>query len=595
MDAIHFCGLHSVALCQLVQVLRLVLVVEVYGKERHHVDLRTHALRGVVHKRLDVDGFRHLGLDKSGFFGVHVAAQLPNKLFLFCIVKLAIGFRGLDHGAQHQASGGFLILRGFDEGLRRLVEGRVQHLAETCVLLLRTLAHGPGKAAQGAACTGRTGKPAKHACKSATLRSASAELFKHTAQTARTCGTTGAAQKASEHFLHAGAGAVCAAERASRAGCTSAVCQTAKKAAQTTARCSAALPIHHGARAFGHCNADRHFGECFHQAHGKSPEIERSRNLCTIRLWLDGEFCACVDICRRWPLGRTMERKAAIDTFGAVALTLFALHLGFNQVVIKVTNGGFQPVFFAGLRSLGAACVVLVFLRLQGLQMGWTRASVFGGVLSGALFSIEFICLFIALDVTTVSRASIIFYSMPIWLALAAHFALPAEKLSGLRVLGLLLAMGGVVLAVADRGGAPSVLGDVLALVAAMGWAGIALTVRLTGLGAVPPAGQLLWQLVVSAPFLLLVAPLFGPLLREIEPVHLWGLGFQIVAVASLGFLAWFWLLSIYPASGVASFSFLSPVFAVLLGWLILGEEVRLSIWAALGLVALGIWLINRR
>ena len=290
-----------------------------------------------------------------------------------------------------------------------------------------------------------------------------------------------------------------------------------------------------------------------------------------------------------------MERKAAIDTFGAVALTLFALHLGFNQVVIKVTNGGFQPVFFAGLRSLGAACVVLLFLRLRGLQMGWTRASVFGGVLSGTLFAIEFICLFIALDVTTVSRASIIFYSMPIWLALAAHFALPAEKLSGLRVLGLLLAMGGVVLAVADRGGAPSVLGDVLALVAAMGWAGIALTVRLTGLGAVPPAGQLLWQLVVSAPILLLVAPLFGPLLREIEPVHLWGLGFQIVAVASLGFLAWFWLLSIYPASGVASFSFLSPVFAVLLGWLILGEEVRISIWAALGLVALGIWLINRR
>ena len=72
-------------------------------------------------------------------------------------------------------------------------------------------------------------------------------------------------------------------------------------------------------------------------------------------------------------------------------------------------------------------------------------------------------------------------------------------------------------------------------------------------------------------------------------------LGFQTVAVASLGFLAWFWLMTIYPAASVASFSFLSPVFSVLLGWLLLSENVAPSVWAALVLVAAGIYLINRR
>jgi drug/metabolite transporter (DMT)-like permease len=62
-----------------------------------------------------------------------------------------------------------------------------------------------------------------------------------------------------------------------------------------------------------------------------------------------------------------------------------------------------------------------------------------------------------------------------------------------------------------------------------------------------------------------------------------------------LGFLAWFWLLTVYPAASVASFSFLSPVFAVLLGWLILSEEITPSVWAALLLVATGIYLINRK
>jgi len=49
-----------------------------------------------------------------------------------------------------------------------------------------------------------------------------------------------------------------------------------------------------------------------------------------------------------------MEKKTQIDLFGAVALSSFALLLAFNQVVIKVTNGGLQPVFFAGVRSAGA-------------------------------------------------------------------------------------------------------------------------------------------------------------------------------------------------------------------------------------------------
>jgi drug/metabolite transporter (DMT)-like permease len=117
----------------------------------------------------------------------------------------------------------------------------------------------------------------------------------------------------------------------------------------------------------------------------------------------------------------------------------------------------------------------------------------------------------------------------------------------------------------------------------------------MTPLSQVPPAQQLMFQVMISAPILLLLAPFFGPMLREVEVIHVAGLLFQIIAVASLGFLVWFWLMSIYPASSVASFSFLSPVFSVILGWLLLSEDVALSVWGALVLVASGIYLINRK
>jgi drug/metabolite transporter (DMT)-like permease len=291
-----------------------------------------------------------------------------------------------------------------------------------------------------------------------------------------------------------------------------------------------------------------------------------------------------------------MERKSHMDMFGAVALIIFALNLAFNQVVIKVTAGGFNPVFAAGLRSVGAVIVLLIWMRMRGVSLSIPRAAWFGGALSGVFFALEFTILFTALDITTVSRVSVIFYTMPVWLAVIAHFLFPGEQLTRWKVAGLLLAVCGVALAMMDRGGGEvSWLGDLLALGSAFLWAAIVLCVRLTPLKDVPPAQQLIFQVAISAPIMLLLAPLFGPLIRDLAPIHYAAMAFQIICVASLGFLAWFWLLSIYPASSVASFSFLSPVFAVILGWLLLAEDVAPSVWVALVLVASGIFLINRK
>ncbi len=291
-----------------------------------------------------------------------------------------------------------------------------------------------------------------------------------------------------------------------------------------------------------------------------------------------------------------MERKDHMDLFGAVALIVFALHLGFNQVVVKVTAGGFNPVFSAGLRSAGAVVVLLIWMKLRGVSLHVPRRAWFGGIPSGLFFAFEFMCLFIALDMSTVSRVSVILYTMPVWLAILAHFLFPGEGLTRFKVLGLIMAVTGVAIALLDRDAAgASWTSDLLALAAALCWAGIVLCVRITPLSEVPPAQQLMFQVAISGPILLLIAPLFGPLIRQIEPVHIAGILFQIIAVASFGFLAWFWLMSIYPASSVASFSFLSPVFSVILGWLLLSEEVTASVWGALALVAAGIYLINRR
>ena len=86
----------------------------------------------------------------------------------------------------------------------------------------------------------------------------------------------------------------------------------------------------------------------------------------------------------------------------------------------------------------------------------------------------------------------------------------------------------------------------------------------------------------------------FGLSLRQPELVHILGLSFQIVAIVGFSFAFWFWLIKVYKASSVESFSFLSPVFSVVFGWVVLGEALNATVMLSLGLITIGLILVNR-
>ena len=292
------------------------------------------------------------------------------------------------------------------------------------------------------------------------------------------------------------------------------------------------------------------------------------------------------------------SRKDRMDAFGAVALVLQSASLGLNQVMIKLVNVALSPAFQAGLRSVCAVGLVYLVARLRGRRLGFSDGSFWPGMLAGLFFAAEFFLLFTALDYTTVSRASILFYTMPFWTAIFAHFLFPGERLTALKLLGLGLALGGVALAMSARGGdaetsSNQLLGDLACLLGATLWAGIALLARGSNLKNATPEMQLIYQLLVSAPVLMLIAFMIGDVMRE-PTFGLWLVfAAQVIFVVAIGFSVWFWLLSIYPTADVAVFAFLAPVFGVLFGWWILDEAVGWSILLALLLVAIGIVLVN--
>lgn len=293
-------------------------------------------------------------------------------------------------------------------------------------------------------------------------------------------------------------------------------------------------------------------------------------------------------------------RKDRLDGLGLGMLLAVTLVLAANQIIIKIVDQGLQPVFFAGARSALAVVFVGCWLWYRGLLGRIRLADLVPGVLIGTVFAIEFIGLFLALDLTSVGHAALIMYSMPVWLGILAHFFLPGERATPVKAAGLALAFVGTGWAITSRGGANagqvSWLGDFCALVAAFGWAGTAFIARTNvRLRAAGPEAQLFWMVLVSAPILLAISPLFGPLIREVTPLHWVWLIVQALVVVTGGFITWLWLLSVYPTSTVASFSFLTPLLSILLGHLVFGESLSLRLLGAAALVSLGIILISRR
>ncbi len=297
----------------------------------------------------------------------------------------------------------------------------------------------------------------------------------------------------------------------------------------------------------------------------------------------------------------TDDRKTHLDGLAVTLLVGCCLTWGLGQVASKVALAEIPPLLQAGVRSLGAAALVALWSWRRGLPLFGADGTTRGGLLAGLLFAAEFGCIFVGLQFTTASRMVVFIYLAPFVVALGMPFIARHERLRPLQVLGLVGAFGGVVWAFAEGFVKPAAgprqwLGDALGIAAAVLWGLTTLVLRGSRLSTAAPEKSLLWQLAVSGVLLTAAAPLAGEAWpAALTAKSLLPLAFQTVIVSFVSYLVWFWLLRHYPATRVASFTLLTPIFGLFAGAWILSEPVTARLLVALAAVAGGIALVNRR
>ena len=294
-----------------------------------------------------------------------------------------------------------------------------------------------------------------------------------------------------------------------------------------------------------------------------------------------------------------MSSRQALDSKASGIMFGLCILWGLQQVVLKLAAPDISAVMQIALRSGFSALMVYPMIKLAKGTSLWGRDYLPAGILVGLLFAAEFFLVAQALRFTSAAHTVVLLYTAPIFVALGLHWKLPSERLSLIQWLGIACAFFGIVIAflfrpTASQAAASSALwGDALALLAGVLWAATTIAVRLTKLAEAPATQTLFYQLFIAFFVLLPVAFFMGQATIHWSVLSLTSLLFHTVVVSFASYLIWFWLLKKYLASQLGVFSFLTPIFGMCFGVVLLNEHLELNFLVGTCFVLMGVMVVS--
>ncbi|MFC7435593.1 DMT family transporter [Hydrogenophaga bisanensis] len=295
-----------------------------------------------------------------------------------------------------------------------------------------------------------------------------------------------------------------------------------------------------------------------------------------------------------------VQRKDHLDTLAITLLVACCAFWGFQQILIKFASREIPPLWQASVRMAGATLLLWLWCQVRGVPLFGRDGTLRGGLLVGLLFAGEFCLIYLGLQHTSASRLTVFLYTSPFWVALLLPRFITAEKLRRIQWIGLGMAFTAVAVAFSEAFLHSSMpgqwKGDAMGLAAGLLWGLTTLAIRTTKVASVSAEKSLFYQLGVTA----VVTPLLSLALGETwsfdYSAMAWGSVFLQTAVGAFAsYLTWMWMLRHYPATQMSTFTFLTPLFALVFGVLLLGEPLTLQLVLALVGVAAGIVLVSRR
>ncbi|EWT07804.1 membrane protein [Intrasporangium chromatireducens Q5-1] len=288
--------------------------------------------------------------------------------------------------------------------------------------------------------------------------------------------------------------------------------------------------------------------------------------------------------------GRASKRQVWF-ALGLVYLIWGSTYLGIRLVVDEA-----PPLVSMGLRFVLAAAIMGLFLAVRGgvRQFRLTRGEALGVAFLGLLL------LAVGNGMTALGQlqgvpsgvTALLIAIVPVWVAVYRTIA--GDRPSALSTLGIVMGLVGLaILVLRNRGGGVlPLLGVVVILISSVSWSfGSWIQPRIWLPRNVFVSSA--YQMLTAGTVLGLAGVLSGEDLHANLGPQAWGaLAYLVVVGSVIGFTAYAWLLDHAPISLVATHTYVNPVVAVFLGWLVRSEPVTSPVLIGGGVVVASVILI---
>jgi len=270
---------------------------------------------------------------------------------------------------------------------------------------------------------------------------------------------------------------------------------------------------------------------------------------------------------------------------------------GSTWLFIKLGLADLPPLTFAGIRFVIACVILFLIIRLRHIQLPRVRGDWILLAITGILsFGLNYGLVFWGEQYISSGLAALLQATLPAFGLVFAHLYLPGERLSWAKIGGVVLGVFGVGVVFSNQlavSGKLAFAGCVALILSAMFAAYSNVLVKKYGKHldpAILAAGQMLFGLVL---LLGVGIPLEGnPFRFHWTPIALISLLYLAVVGSVIAFLLYYWLVLNMDVTKSMLIALVTPIVAVLLGMLVLDEQIGWRTLAGGAMIMAGIALI---
>jgi drug/metabolite transporter (DMT)-like permease len=294
------------------------------------------------------------------------------------------------------------------------------------------------------------------------------------------------------------------------------------------------------------------------------------------------------------------KRQAAIPARIVLAFAGVYIFWGSTYTAIRVGAAEMPALLLAGTRFLTAGAILLIWCRWRGLRLIWPpRTMLLLAIIGLLLLGGGNVGLVYAEETVPSGLASLVLAVIPLYIALAEMFLPGGEPLPVRGWLGMGLGFAGLIALLWPSlhnglAGDRAILWAVAALLAgAFAWSAGSIVSRRARF-SVNSFVAAAWQMLAAGAFSTALGTLLGQWPRfHVNAPALWSQAYLVTCGSLLGYSGYIYLLERVPVGKVASYAYVNPVIAVLLGMVLLHERPVAVEFAGMAAVILAVFLLT--